>query len=592
MACIGGLWLSSYMTFVNTASEVPPRYFSEIPRLRARAAVAKEELKRGKLDDLYLTAWLHHAHGWFKGGDKETAREFIIEARETGFTSIMTNFPWSWTEREKRGDVSIDSHNKDWIEAVCEEGLGLHVVLAAFETPPWFLDIASEDASFFEKASSHESCNNGEEVIHIPSMAHPEAWKMVTGFIRETTRMLVAKYGDCIRSVSPTTNNELETRYTQTYNAMRDYSEHMQHEYRDWQLRRGLPPEDPFAYPCDSVCEPIKTQSFQQWQHFREDFLVRRYDEACKTIHEVWQEVDSDADSACLLHFGEFFASVDVLNVNPFFQLARSKYVDHVVMDSNMALLGAPSSPSIVGALVATAKGYGKVVHYEAATERVLPCSDKGELLQPENGGSANASALLVRTGVENALSFGVDSLGITNLCSPATAKKLLPFGGGGSTTLRRVLPRQPETVLFVPHGVFYAWSFFVSEVTCGAKAVECWDPSFQTIPTFGIGGRPHELGMCGVDLAQNALLRIWDGLVARTSPDRITLIGDAGMLAEEVLAFADERFLVSFDCVMDEDAWHFPGGMKQKAIYEAAAEHYSFKQETIRCESFFPARG
>ena len=132
--------------------------------------------------------------------------------------------------------MSIDSHNKDWIEAVCEEGLGLHVVLAAFDTPPWFLDIAAEDASFFEKASSHESCANRDEVIHIPSMAHPEAWKMVTGFIRETTRMLVAKYGDCIRSVSPTTNNELETRYTQTYNAMRDYSEHMQHEYRDWRL--------------------------------------------------------------------------------------------------------------------------------------------------------------------------------------------------------------------------------------------------------------------------------------------------------------------------------------------------------------------
>lgn len=541
----------------------------------------------GEVDDLYLTAWLHHAHGWFKGGDKETARRFVVEARETGFTSIMTNFPWSWTEREARGAVSIDSHNKDWIEAVCEEGLGLHVVLAAFDTPSWFQDIAAGDASFFERASDHKSCANGAEVIRSPSLAHPEAWAMVAAYIREATRLLVAKYGDCVRSVSPTVNNELETRYIQTYNAMRDYSEHMQHEYREWQLARGLPPEDPFAYPCDSVCEPIKAQGFRRWQHFREDFLARRYEESCRAVHEAWREAAPGAQSACLLHFGEFFATTDVLNGNPFFRLARSKYVDHVVMDSNMALLGAPSSPSIVGALVATAKGYGKVVHYEAATERVLPCSDEGELLQPENGGSANASALLVRTGVENALAFGVDSLGITNLCSPATAKKLLPFGGGGGTALRRALPRRPEAVLFVPYGVFYVWSFLVSGVSCGAVERECWHPSFDAIPTFGWGRQTTAPGMCAVDLAQDALLRVWDGLVERTPSDRIRIVGDASMLREEAVAAAAERVLVRFDCAMDGDAWDFPGGAEQKEAYEAAAELHPFEERVVPCEGF-----
>ena len=54
----------------------------------------------------------------------------------------------------------------------------------------------------------------------------------------------------------------------------------------------------------------------------------------------------------CFLHFGEFFASTDLLNSNLFFTLAKSPYVDELIMDSNMALLGAASSPSVVGLLV------------------------------------------------------------------------------------------------------------------------------------------------------------------------------------------------------------------------------------------------
>lgn len=64
-----------------------------------------EGAHRTNVDDFYLTAWLHHAHAWFRGGDKDLARAFVIDAREAGFTSIMTNLPWSWTERDKRGEI-------------------------------------------------------------------------------------------------------------------------------------------------------------------------------------------------------------------------------------------------------------------------------------------------------------------------------------------------------------------------------------------------------------------------------------------------------------------------------------------------------
>jgi hypothetical protein len=79
---------------------------------------------------------------------------------------------------------------------------------------------------------------------------------------------------------------------------------------------------------------------------------------------------------------------------------SKSEFVDEFVMDSNMALNGAPSSPSIVGILVSTAQAYGKIIHYEAARERILPCEEKGQPQLVLSGKGDKGGQLLLHTGM------------------------------------------------------------------------------------------------------------------------------------------------------------------------------------------------
>ena len=68
-----------------------------------------------------------------------------------------------------------------------------------------------------------------------------------------------------------------------------------------------------------------------------------------------------------------------------------------------MALFGAPVNPSIVGILVSAAQSYGKSVHYEAATERILLCDESGALKSGNAElNSEKGVALLFRHGIEN----------------------------------------------------------------------------------------------------------------------------------------------------------------------------------------------
>ena len=98
------------------------------------------------------------------------------------------------------------------------------------------------------------------------------------------------------------------------------------------------------------VCDPITDMDVHNWLGFREEFLSNKYIELCKIIKTVeGGEIDGKSyHPHCLLHFGEFVSSTDSLNSNLFFKMAKSEFVDHLVMDSNMALFGSPSSPSIV----------------------------------------------------------------------------------------------------------------------------------------------------------------------------------------------------------------------------------------------------
>ena len=395
------------------------------------AGQVRGEHSKDGMPETYLTLWLHQVHQWFKNDHGQTDRQklhrFLQETKDTGFKAIMTNMPWSWTERVQRGEINIDNFDKNFIELACDMGLAVHIVLSLNEMPPWLTNTDSVRAqNYSEKKSRHETCSQWPEP-QSPSLAHPEIWDLITIFVRETTRKVTTKYGKCIETISPTTNHEFETKYSQTFNGMRDYSSHMLAEYETWQKERQfLPILHPFDYTCGPVCKPSPSVSSERWLEFREDFLARKYEFLCFSVHFAWNTWGTHSkEPACLLHFGEFFATTDVLNGNLFFYLARSSVVDHVVMDSNMALVGAPSSPNIVSILVSVAKAYKKKVHYEAATERVLRCNDLGQLL--ETGAQTDVVAMhLLQEGLKNSIKFGADSIGITNLCSPHAALPLL----------------------------------------------------------------------------------------------------------------------------------------------------------------------
>lgn len=205
-----------------------------------------------------------------------------------------------------------------------------------------------------------------------------------------------------------------------------------------------------------------------------------------------------------------------------------------------MALSGAPSSPSIVGVLVSTAKRYGKKVHYEAATERIMKCSDDGVLEKKiESLSWDSGSALLLHTGIEYALEAGTDSIGITNLCAPEVAGMLFnsyqPSHKGLSAreghSLYAAQDFRPSAVIFVPYRAFYAWRLILTGMKvgpCKFEASKCWHPSFirGRVPRFGQGRLiPGPKNTCPVDVLQVGLIELWDQL--RTRHEHIAIIGD-----------------------------------------------------------------
>ena len=129
-----------------------------------RSAPLLSPLLTEVLEETYLTLWLQQVHQWFKT-DRVRLRRFLSQAKEAGFGSIMTDVPWSWTERAKKGVFDFNSHGKDWLGEVCDQGLKLHIVLRANELPPWVsLD---ELVEIGERSDSHPLCN---ETFASPSL--------------------------------------------------------------------------------------------------------------------------------------------------------------------------------------------------------------------------------------------------------------------------------------------------------------------------------------------------------------------------------------------------------------------------------------
>ena len=80
------------------------------------ARQVRGEHSKDGMPETYLTLWLHQVHQWFKNDHGQTDRQnlhrFLQETKDTGFKAIMTNMPWSWTERDQRGEINIDNFDK------------------------------------------------------------------------------------------------------------------------------------------------------------------------------------------------------------------------------------------------------------------------------------------------------------------------------------------------------------------------------------------------------------------------------------------------------------------------------------------------
>lgn len=549
------------------------------------------------VDDTYITLWLHQVHSWFAEDEKQTTvskvKAFIIDAKRSGFTQLMFDLAWAWTEREAHGDVQIDSfHKGDVMSAACEIGISLHIVITMRELPPWLEKLAQDDKTMYDFGSNDTTCNIEHPQTTGPSVAHPEVWKFAAKYLESTSELLLAKYGQCIVSISPSFNNEYETRYTQTWGEMRDYSASGIESYKHWQVEKGfsssmensvVPPD----YPCHEICDPVLDKGVTQWLGYREEFLSERYIELCKIVKKINVGKESNGISHyhpdCLLHIGEIFSSTDSLNSNLLFKLAKSQFVDHLVMDSNMALFGAPSSPSIVGVLVSAAQAYGKSIHYEAATERILTCDNNGKLKSSNANLSADkGAALLFQSGIARGLEAGVHSIGVTNLCAPGSVGKLLSQATTNDThtkgiSLKRASSFKPTSVIFVPYRVFYAYNFVISGSTCSTNKLPCWHESFDEIPTFGHGSVDQLPGTCNVDTAQHSLLRIWDNL--RTRHPQVAVIAEPEQLTDDLLQSAAERVFLRFPCVMNHSTWNFFEGEKWLTLFQEKNKSYPFSE-------------
>ena len=580
------LWIvlgKSPSAFGEIRPPIPLKSLKSVPRTRDIMAHS------------YITLWLHQFHSWFgteEADRRAGARQLILDAREAGFGAVMVNFPWAWTEREAPGQYDIHSFQKDWVQEVCQAGLKLHVVLTMTEFPPWVDLSVHED--YLEDTSKLCNPEALEAPITEPSSGNPLVWRMMQDYVGNTTQLLTQSYGDCLVSVSPNMNNEFETRYTQTHSLMRDYSSGVARSYQNWQQQfkeLGIIETPPNIW-CGPHCEAITQKDQVEWMAFREDFLVDRYTTLCRLAKNTAADAGHHEPLHCLLHMAEMLASTDHLHSNTFFQLATSDAVDELVMDSNMMLVGAPTSPGVVGLMVSMAMHYansfGKVVHYELATERVLPCDEHGQIVSNKALDHTDRGAgLLMRSGVWHALQAGVHSLGVTNLCKPKEAPKALPVEmKGNKAQLLTAESFTPTAVLFIPYRVFYAYSYLVAGVTCNLDPIPCWHKSFANMKYFGLANlidkKVKQSGMCPVDAAQATVLAAWEDLRQRHA--HVAVMGDVHQL-EQVAALAQERVLIRFPCVMQDKEWHIFQGQEIREAFEEIHQQYPFTEK--RSEGF-----
>ena len=524
-----------------------------------RPGVFKSPPLTKPLESTYITLWLNQVHMWF-GADRIRIANFVSEAKKVGFTSIMTDVPWAWSERESPGLFDFRSHDKHWVDEVCAKGMKLHLVLRADEFPPWMTTIDREELG--EREYNRRKCG---KVHNSPSMGSDKAMGMVISFFEKAVEYYSSTYGACILSFNPTINNELETRYSMVNDCQRDFNPQMLLKFEQWQQNHGGG-DDPIL-PRDreyGKCTPQVNKEDYMWWEFRTQVIAERYNTFCSII--------ANRNQRCLLHIGEFLSTSDRINTNALQMLLAMPQITDLTIDSNMALWGAPSSPSIVGALIDAARTADKIIHFEAATERILPCDERGRIVLNGNDHNVlNAAKMMYGEAISRSLESGVDALGFTNLCEPHYISDFISAANFSALhTIRSARSSSivPTAILYIPYRALYAYTRSISGVFCSIPEVPCWHPSFMHIPPFGYGKRrPNH---CAQDIIQFQLLEIWDSM--RMRHERVKLVLDAACFDESLLREVKEFIHVEIKGVK----WDFFNGQSEKNTLETLLMKYN----------------
>ena len=312
----------------------------------------------------------------------------------------------------------LGENTKDVVRDICRMGLGLHVILSADKFPPWVINDQNMMSYHWMEEEYDINCVNQSQGIS-PSMGSDFSMQLVQSFFSRTVEHLQDQLGQCVLSYIPTINKRFESRFPHSFECMRDYNSGMLQNFISWQQMKKM---DTILHPPKYESNVLKnsdnSENLKRWIEFRNDRLSEIHIEFCKTI------VDSGGDR-CGLRIGEFFPTLDMLHGSALLTMGNSQYVSDLIVSTDLSLVGEESSPSIVGLLVDTVRDFGKVIHYEVASDSFVNCNTNGTIIDGNIDKLAGVKTFFSQA-IQRGLDLGISSLGFSNLYSPSCMTHLL----------------------------------------------------------------------------------------------------------------------------------------------------------------------
>ena len=276
---------------IDTLTMDAPRH----ARLRNFAQSPKQAIS-SELEGTYITLFLHQVHQWFghEGRGRAGLLRFLDAAHDAGYGAVMTDVPWEWTEREAQGQYSWLEFSKDWYNEVCNRGMKLHFVINMREFPSLWSSSQGIAAMSDRATNGSARCRKRrKDQPNSPSIGSEEAISLMISYVGRVVRHYTEELSSCVDSFLPTINNEMETRFPQTLDCMRDFSLPMRTLYRQWQLTsttfasaqpRVYEPPELDELP---ICEPhlqLDLQRFGRWWEYRNVRLSEVYGRLCDVV--------------------------------------------------------------------------------------------------------------------------------------------------------------------------------------------------------------------------------------------------------------------------------------------------------------------